>query len=88
VKRNVAWVHIPVPINHSDEAYFAPLREFKSSDTKVFLDLIHLHDGSEGSLKRAEVARRYLSGFGIATECGLSRCPNETFRTSCASTEK
>jgi methionine synthase II (cobalamin-independent) len=78
VKRSVAWIHMPVPINRSDDAYFAPLRELKSGDAKVFLGLIHLHDGTEGSLKRAEVARRYLSGFGIATECGLGRRPSET----------
>lgn len=77
-KRSVAWVHMPVPINRSDDDYFAPLRELKSGDTKVFLGLLHLHDGTEGSLKRAEVARRYLSGFGIATECGLGRRSSET----------
>jgi len=78
VKRRIDWVHMPVPMNRSDDAYFAPLRGIKSVDTKVFLGLIHLHDGVEGSLKRVEVARRYLRAFGVATECGLGRRPRET----------
>jgi hypothetical protein len=78
VKRSVNWVHMPVPINRSDDAYFAPLHDLKCSDANVFLGLIHLHDGAEGSLKRVEVARRHLSAFGIATECGLGRRPSET----------
>jgi hypothetical protein len=77
-KRRVDWFHMPVPINRSDDAYFAPLRELKNGDTKVFLGLIHLHDGTEGSLRRAEVARRYLPSFGVATECGLGRRASET----------
>jgi len=78
VKRSVNWVHMPVPMNRGDDAYFAPLRNLRSGNTDVFLGLIHLHDGAEGSLKRVEVARRYLSGFGIATECGLGRRSSET----------
>jgi hypothetical protein len=77
-KRRVDWVHMPVPINRSDDAYFAPLRELKSADSSVFLGLIHLGDGTEGSLRRAEAAGRYLSRFGVATECGLGRRPSET----------
>jgi hypothetical protein len=78
VSRPVDWVHMPVPINRADDAYFAPLRDFKSGDTKLFLGLVHLHDGVEGSLKRVEVARRHLRSFGVATECGLGRRPRET----------
>jgi hypothetical protein len=64
---------MPVPIDRSDDDYFAPLRELNSAVTNVFLGLIHLHDGTQGSLARARVARRYLSHFGVATECGLGR---------------
>ena len=41
---------LPVPINRSDDAYFAPLRDLPSGDAKVFLGLIHLEDGVQGSL--------------------------------------
>jgi hypothetical protein len=76
--RPVTWIHLPVPINRTDDAYFAPLCELLNRDVEVFLGLIHLHDGVKGSLKRAEVARRYLQRFGVATECGLGRRPRET----------
>jgi hypothetical protein len=76
--RRVDWIHMPVPINRSDEAYFAPLRDLRGGDTKVFLGLIHLEDGVQGSLARARIARRHLKGFGIATECGLGRRRGET----------
>ena len=78
VKRRVDWVHVPVPMNRGDDAYFSPLRDLKNSDTKIFIGLIHLHDGVAGCLKRVEVARRYLRAFGVATECGLGRRPRET----------
>jgi hypothetical protein len=77
-KRRVDWVHMPVPIDRSDDDYFAPLRDLNSADTNVFLGFIHLHDGTQGSLARAQVARRYLSRFGVATECGLGRRQPET----------
>ena len=72
-KRRVDWVHLPVPIARTDDAYFAPLRDLRGGAAEVFLGLIHLHDGSTGSLGRARVARRYLPRFGVATECGLGR---------------
>jgi hypothetical protein len=72
-KRRVDWVHMPVPIARGDDAYFAPLSGLQNGDTEMFLGLIHLHDGVEGGLTRARAARRYLSRFGVATECGLGR---------------
>ena len=39
---------------------------------------MHYHDGVEGTLARANVARRFLAEFGIATECGLGRRSPET----------
>ena len=78
VKRRVDWIHMPVPISRGDDDYLAPLRGLKNRDPKVFLGLIHLHDGVEGSHKRVEVARRYLGEFGVATECGLGRRSPET----------
>jgi hypothetical protein len=76
--RSVDWVHMPVPIARGDDAYFAPLRELQIGDAEVFLGLIHLHDGIEGSLTRARAARRYLSRFGVAAECGLGRRGRDT----------
>jgi hypothetical protein len=77
-KRNVDWVHMPVPLNRGDDDYFRPLRDLKSDGAEVFLGLIHLHDGVGGSFRRVEVAQRYLRTFGVATECGLGRRSSET----------
>lgn len=76
--RQVDWVHMPVPIHRDDDGCFAPLRELRHGGARVFLGLVHLHDGLDGSLKRALSARRYLSRFGVATECGLGRRQPET----------
>jgi hypothetical protein len=76
--RRVDWVHLPVPIARNDDAYFAPLRDLGRTDAKVFLGLVHLQDGVAGSIARAQTARRHLTHFGIATECGLGRRQPET----------
>ena len=76
--RRVDWVHMPIPIDRSDDKYFAPLRDLKPGNAKIFLGLLHLLDGVDGSMKRTQVARRYLDDFGVATECGLGRRQPET----------
>jgi hypothetical protein len=76
--RPLDFVHMAVPIGRSDDAYFAPLRDLRVGDARVFLGLVHYQDGTEGTLKRAETARKYLADFGIATECGFGRRRPET----------
>ena len=73
VSRPVDFVHMPVPRNRNDDAYFAPLANLAIADTKLFLGLVHHTDGSRGTLQRLETARKHASGFGIATECGFGR---------------
>ena len=77
--RPLAYIHMPVPANRGDEAYFAPLRELKlHRRTKLFLGLVHDSDGVEGTRARIAVAAKYASDFGIAAECGFGRRPPET----------
>jgi hypothetical protein len=76
--RRVDWVHMPVPIGRGDDAYFAPLSDLASGATRIFLGLIHRHDGVDGALTRAKAARHYLARFGVAAECGLGRRQPET----------
>jgi len=65
---------MPVPRDRSDDQYFAPLRDLKTPKaTEIFLGLVHLTDGIDGTRKRMAVAQRYLPNFGIATECGFGR---------------
>lgn len=70
----IAYVHVPVPVNRSDDAYFAPLANLRLPEgTELFLGLVHATDGVEGTLRRMEAASKYVQGFGIATECGIAR---------------
>lgn len=71
VGRKVDFLHIPVPKDRTDQAYFEPLREF-DGNTRVYFGLIH-HDDEEGDLRRIRVAREYVNEFGISTECGWGR---------------
>ena len=79
VKRSIEWIHIPVPISRHDEAYFQPLNDLAiDSGTKLFLGLVHASDGEAGAAARIETAKKFFTGFGIATECGLGRRPTES----------
>lgn len=77
VVRQISWFHLPVPIERDDAPYFEPLRAL-AIHARIYLGLVHARDGTEGALRRALVARRYLPRFGIATECGLGRRPPES----------
>lgn len=83
VGRPVEWIHMPVPVERDDDAYFAPLANLKRPETtQYFLGLIHLQDGAEGANRRIAAASRYLDDFGIGSECGLSnRTPDYTEQT-------
>jgi len=70
---------MPVPRDRVDDPYFSPLRNLKlKSGTELYLGLIHLTDGVEGAKRRAAAAKRVMSDFGVATECGFGRRPPET----------
>ncbi len=72
--RPLTWIHMPVPRDRADEAYYAPLSSLRlRPETELYLGLVHHTDGVEGTARRLEVARRFVSGFGIATECGWGR---------------
>lgn len=74
VQRPIAWMHMPVPIDRSDDAFFAPLANLRlHAETELFLGLVHLKDGIEGTRRRIDAARKRASSFGVATECGMGR---------------
>lgn len=82
VTRKLDWIHMPVPIERTDESYFAPLKDLDlSPDTELFLGLLHLDDGEDGAAKRIAAARKYVSAFGVATECGFGRRPPKIIPT-------
>jgi len=77
VQRAIQWVHMPVPIDRTDDAYFAPLKDLQlQPDTELYLGLVHAQDGIEGTKKRIAAAKKYVSKFGVASECGISRGRN------------
>ena len=74
ISRPLDLIHMPVPRDRTDDAYFQPLAGLDlGSDTELALGLIHATDGVDGSLKRAATAKRYLERFAVATECGFGR---------------
>jgi hypothetical protein len=78
-ERPIQWVHLPVPRDRDDDAYFAPLRNLRlRPETELYLGLVHLTDGVAGTRRRLQAAERVVPDFGIATECGFGRRPPET----------
>ncbi|HSF07709.1 MAG TPA: class I SAM-dependent methyltransferase [Methylomirabilota bacterium] len=72
--RPLNWLHLPAPRDRIDDGYYVPLRDLRlRAETELYLGLVHHTDGVEGTRRRMEVARRFVPGFGIATECGWGR---------------
>jgi hypothetical protein len=79
IKHPIAWVHMPVPRDREDVAYFTPLKGLKlDPKTEFYLGLVHLTDGIAGAKRRLAAAKQVGTDFGIATECGFGRRPPET----------
>jgi hypothetical protein len=74
VSRPITWLHMPVPIGRSDDAFYAPLENLRlNPETELYLGLVHAEDGVDGTRRRIETAKKYAPAFGIASECGISR---------------
>ena len=79
VGRSVNWMHMPVPRGRSDDAYYSPLRALRlQAETELYLGLVHLTDGVDGTIRRIAAAQEVVNDFGVATECGFGRRPAET----------
>jgi hypothetical protein len=78
-ERSISWVHLPVPRDRDDDDYFAPLASLEIDDgTELFLGLVHMTDGADGTERRIAAARRHIDRFGVATECGFGRRPADS----------
>jgi hypothetical protein len=74
VARPIQWIHMPVPIDRHDDAFFVPLANLQlGPPTELYLGLVHARDGVEGTRQRIEAAQKHVRHFGIASECGISR---------------
>ena len=79
IKHPIAWVHMPVPRERDDVAHFSPLKGLKlDPQTELYLGLVHRTDGLDGARRRLAAAKKVVTDFGIATECGFGRRPPET----------
>ena len=79
IARPVNWVHLPVPRDRDDDAYFAPLTNLNlGEETELYLGLVHFTDGVAGTQRRIDAAQRVVTTFGVATECGFGRRSPET----------
>ena len=77
--RPLNWIHMPVPRDRTDDAYFEPLDELRlRPETQLYLGLLYLTDGVEGARRRIQAASRHLERFGLATECGWGRRARST----------
>jgi methionine synthase II (cobalamin-independent) len=75
VGRPITYIHMPVPIDRTDEAFFQPLANLKlASGTELYLGCVHAADGVDGARRRIDAARKFVAEFGVATECGMGRC--------------
>ncbi len=78
IGRRLDWVHMPVPIERDDEAYYRPLADLRlQPETQLYLGLLHKEDGLGGARRRIARASAYVQDFGVATECGMGREPRE-----------
>ena len=76
VPRPINWIHMPVPKDRTDAAYFSPLKELELGTTELYLGLLHMND-EQGTRKRKEEAKKIVSEFGISTECGMGRATED-----------
>ncbi len=73
LSRRLDFLHLPVPKDRTDAAYFEPLRSLNVPESaEVMLGLIHFDDVA-GDASRMTTAGDYLKSFGVATECGWGR---------------
>ena len=76
--RPIAWIHLPVPIDRDDDAYYVPLESLSlPEETELYLGLVHREDGPEGAGRRIVTASRHVQSYGVATECGCGRAPED-----------
>lgn len=72
--RRIDFIHMPVPKDRADDAYYAPLKDLSlPAETKLILGLVHMTDGVDGARNRMASADEYVSDYDIATECGFGR---------------
>ena len=78
INRPIQLIHMPVPRERSDDAYFEPLTRLKLRRRRALARPVHYTDGVAGTRRRLATAEKYVHNFSIATECGFGRRPADT----------
>ena len=74
--RDLTWLHLPVPIERDDAAYYEALAGLAlAPETELYLGLVHREDGVAGAQRRIAAAQGFVATFGVGTECGIGRAP-------------
>ena len=77
--RPLQYIHMPVPHDRNDEAYFVPLGGLKlAAGTDLYLGCVH-HDQADGNANKLALAQKYTKVAGVGAECGLGRGRPELF---------
>ncbi len=77
VSRPVNFMHIPVSNPAADEAFFAPLTSLAMApETELYLGLLQPKNNQHDDAK-IKAAEKFVSNFGLATECGWGRKDSE-----------
>lgn len=72
-RRPVDFFHIPVPKPRTDDAFYAPLKNWKRpAGTELYLGLLH-HADEAGDRARIAIAKKFIDDFGLSAECGWGR---------------
>ena len=90
LSRSIQLIHMPVPRNRDDDAYFEPLRRLKlRPETELCLGLVHHTDGLDGhdeaACDRAQICRMISPSAPNAALAGAIRRPS---RNCCAFTPR
>ena len=89
IKRPVQLIHMPVPRNRDDDAYFEPLRKLKlRPETELCLGLVHYTDGVEGTEDVSQRRENTRRTFRSAPNAALAGATRRRFRSCCASTRR
>jgi hypothetical protein len=67
--RPVNWLHIPI-LPRTDDEFYRALSDLNPNGTRIFLGLLHNVNTLQ---ERIQIAKKYLSSFGLAAYCGFGR---------------
>ena len=73
VVRSIDFLHMPVPKDRSDPAYFKPLGDLSAGVGDLYLGLIHYDDVAGDASRRRAAAGVYAGPIGVSSECGWGR---------------